>query len=228
MLELLSKLSFPNLFTDDITLASVLTRFVVAAVMSSVISVIYRKMNRCKDGNYLMMHTLILMAVGIAAAMMIIGNNLARAFGLVGAVSIIRFRSALKSCRDMAFVLLIIVIGMACGLGYVVLAITTTLFAGCLILLLWKMKIGQRGKQMRQFEIKIHHNGNKCSREKIESRLEITSPSWKFVGLKEDQHNRNFLYTFWVDDYRKVEELTHSLKKVNKKNGIGVDVCSLS
>jgi hypothetical protein len=49
---------------------------------------------------------------------MLIGDNLARSFGLVGAVSIIRFRVAVKPPMDMAFIFLIIVLGMACGLGF--------------------------------------------------------------------------------------------------------------
>jgi uncharacterized membrane protein YhiD involved in acid resistance len=48
---------------------------------------------------------------------MVIGNNLARAFGLVGAMSIIRFRTALKDSRDIAFVFFALAAGMAAGAG---------------------------------------------------------------------------------------------------------------
>lgn len=61
--------------------------------------------------------TLILMAVLIAMATQIIGDNVARAFSLVGALSIVRFRIAVPSSRDIAFVLASVVIGMAIGAG---------------------------------------------------------------------------------------------------------------
>ena len=46
------------------------------------------------------------------------GNNAARAFSLVGAVSVIRFRTPLEDTRDTAFVLFAVILGMASGVGY--------------------------------------------------------------------------------------------------------------
>lgn len=61
--------------------------------------------------------TLILMSVLIAMATQIIGDNIARAFSLVGALSIVRFRTAVAATRDVAFVLAAVVVGMAVGAG---------------------------------------------------------------------------------------------------------------
>jgi uncharacterized membrane protein YhiD involved in acid resistance len=61
--------------------------------------------------------TLILMSILIAMATQIIGDNVARAFSLVGALSIVRFRTAVPDSRDVAFVLASVVIGMAVGAG---------------------------------------------------------------------------------------------------------------
>ena len=157
-------MSFQNLFNYDLSIFSILIRFVSSAILSACIALIFNWMNQQKEGNYVMMHTLIFLAVAISGAMMIIGNNLARAFGLVGAVSIIRFRSAVKSARDMAYVLFIIVIGMACGLGYVLLAVVTTGFGAVLMVFLTQIGFGQRRAKNREFEIKITHFCNKCSR----------------------------------------------------------------
>ncbi len=59
--------------------------------------------------------TLVLMSVLIAMATQIIGDNIARAFSLVGALSIVRFRTAVSDSRDVAFVLASVVIGMSIG-----------------------------------------------------------------------------------------------------------------
>lgn len=61
--------------------------------------------------------TLILMSILIAMATQIIGDNIARAFSLVGALSIVRFRTAVPATRDVAFVLAAVVVGMAIGAG---------------------------------------------------------------------------------------------------------------
>jgi uncharacterized membrane protein YhiD involved in acid resistance len=67
--------------------------------------------------------TLVLLTVVIAVATMVIGSNLARAFGLVGALSIVRFRTVVEDTRDTAFVIFAVVIGMAIGAGYALLAV---------------------------------------------------------------------------------------------------------
>lgn len=66
--------------------------------------------------------TLVLLAVLIALVTMVIGNSVARAFGLVGALSIVRFRTVVEDTRDTAFVIFAVVVGMAAGAGYGLLA----------------------------------------------------------------------------------------------------------
>ena len=67
---------------------------------------------------------------------MAIGNNLARAFGLVGAMSIIRFRTAVKDTIDIVFIFFALAVGMAAGVGYHKIAIIGSLSVGAIILLL--------------------------------------------------------------------------------------------
>lgn len=64
---------------------------------------------------------------------MVIGNNLARAFGLVGAMSIIRFRTAIKETLDIVYIFFGLAIGMAAGVGYHRLAIIGSLFIGTIL-----------------------------------------------------------------------------------------------
>ena len=58
--------------------------------------------------------------------MLIIGSNIARAFSLVGALSIVRFRTAIKSPQDIGFIFLSIAIGMACGTRFYAVSIVGT------------------------------------------------------------------------------------------------------
>jgi len=64
-------------------------------------------------------HALLLMTVAASMVVIVIGDSLARAFGVVGLGSFIRFRSAIKDPRDVVFFFLAIGTGMACGLGAV-------------------------------------------------------------------------------------------------------------
>lgn len=75
-----------------------------------------------------------LIAAAGALVVVVIGDNVARAFGLVGLGSFIRFRSGISDPRDAAVMFVMIGIGMACGLGMSVMAIAGTAFVALLLI----------------------------------------------------------------------------------------------
>src|SRR5262245_59829919 len=77
---------------------------------------------RRRDDGITLPTTLVLLTVVIAVVTMVIGSSVARAFGLVGALSIVRFRTVVEDTRDTAFVTFAVVVGMAVGAGYSMLA----------------------------------------------------------------------------------------------------------
>ena len=66
----------------------------------------------------------------VSLVMLVVGSNIARAFSLVGALSIIRFRNAVKETRDVGFIFLSMAIGMATGTRFYTLAAIATLVIG--------------------------------------------------------------------------------------------------
>ncbi len=90
--------------------------------------------------------SLILLPMITALVIMIIGNNLARAFGLVGALSIIRFRTALKEPLDIVYVFFALAVGMAAGIGCYMMAFTGTLVIGCTLAALTRTRQAASGR----------------------------------------------------------------------------------
>ena len=87
----------------------------VAAILGLFISVVYKNTHRGLSYSQSFMVTIILVTVIVSMVMMVIGNNIARAFALVGALSIIRFRTVVKDTKDTAFVFMALAAGMAAG-----------------------------------------------------------------------------------------------------------------
>lgn len=83
----------------------------------------YISVGRRKDDAGTLPTTLVLLTVVIAIVTLVIGDSTARAFGLVGALSIVRFRTVVEDTRDTAFVIFAVVIGMAAGAGFALLAL---------------------------------------------------------------------------------------------------------
>ena len=87
--------------------------------------------------------TLVFVAITISLIMLIIGSNIARAFALVGAMSIIRFRNPVKDSRDVAFIFMAMAIGMATGTKFYLFAVIFTAFAVAAALLMHRFRFGE-------------------------------------------------------------------------------------
>lgn len=129
---------FQNIFATSITLGTVLQNLSVAVLCSLLIAVFYKYSYKGPGYSASFVHSLIALSMITAIVIMVIGNNLARAFGLVGAMSIIRFRTAVKDTIDIVFIFFALGIGMAAGVGLYSVAFGGTIFIGLILLALSK------------------------------------------------------------------------------------------
>jgi uncharacterized membrane protein YhiD involved in acid resistance len=113
----------------------------LSLVLSLAIATVYRITHRGTSYSQSYAHTLIIICMVISAIMIIVGSSIARAFSLVGAMSIIRFRNAIKETRDVGFIFLVMAIGMACGTRFYTLAAVATLALCTVILLLYRANL---------------------------------------------------------------------------------------
>jgi hypothetical protein len=90
--------------------------------------------------------TMVLLAILLGMVSMVIGSNIARAFALVGALSIVRFRTVVEDTRDTAFVIFAVVVGMAAGAGAYLVAAVGIPIVGLVawVLALWG-RSGEKG-----------------------------------------------------------------------------------
>jgi hypothetical protein len=108
----------------DVPLRLLIVRLLMALVLGCVVAGVYRLSRREGDSApAVLMTTLVLLAVLIAMVTQVIGNSVARAFSLVGALSIVRFRTVVEDTRDTAFVIFSVVVGMAVGAGFLSVAL---------------------------------------------------------------------------------------------------------
>jgi uncharacterized membrane protein YhiD involved in acid resistance len=96
----------------------ILARLAVATALGAVVAWVYRRARRDHDPASTFPPTLVLLAVLIAMVTQVIGDNVARAFSLVGALSIVRFRTVVRDTQDTAYLICAVVVGMAIGAGH--------------------------------------------------------------------------------------------------------------
>ena len=108
-----------------------LARLLLAFVLGCAIALLYRLTHRRgapEATNFVT--TLVMLAVLMAVVTQVIGDNTARAFSLVGALAIVRFRTVVEDTRDIAFVVFAVAVGMAVGAGYPAVAAGTLCVVG--------------------------------------------------------------------------------------------------
>jgi len=116
--------------------SEIIFNLVISFFLGFVISLIYKKTHKGLSYSQSFVLTNIFLAVIVSMVIMIIGNNLARAFALVGALSIIRFRTVVKDTKDTAFIFWSLAVGMAAGTSSYFLAVSGTLIISLIALIL--------------------------------------------------------------------------------------------
>ena len=101
----------------ELSAASALVRLAMALTFGCAVALIYR-WTRGSAADRRFVATLVLLTLLLSVTTIVIGDNVARAFSIVGALSIVRFRTVVEDTRDTAFVICAVALGLAVGAGY--------------------------------------------------------------------------------------------------------------
>lgn len=127
-----------TILTDGGTLTTeeIILHITVAAIISIAIYISYWYTHSGTTYSKKFNVTLVTLTILTATVMTVIGNNVALSLGMVGALSIVRFRTAIKDSRDTTYIFWSITIGICCGVGdYMVAAVgSAVVFVALLIL----------------------------------------------------------------------------------------------
>lgn len=122
--------------TSSFSMLDVTLWLTLSFILTSLIGLLYMKTHRWTSYTQSYVHTLVLMWMIITVIMLIVWSNIARAFSLVWALSIIRFRNAVKETRDVWFIFFAMAIGMAMWTKFYLLWIIATAVISVAILIM--------------------------------------------------------------------------------------------
>jgi hypothetical protein len=124
-----------------------LAKLIASAVIGMLVTVVHRQYRHERSANPALDQAQVLLCISGAIMMIIIGNSVARAFGIAGAASIIRFRTPVEDARDITILFILMGLGMAAGLGALAVAGLGTLFL-CAMIPLLNVFSSERPRQM--------------------------------------------------------------------------------
>ncbi len=125
-------------FNAQTVLLSLLLAFVLGQVLAWVYYITHSGLSYSRS----YVQSLILITVVVSMVMTVIGNNIITAFGLMGALAIVRFRNVIKDTRDIAFIFCALVVGMAAGSHRYLTAILGTVVLSLIVIYLFFTDFG--------------------------------------------------------------------------------------
>lgn len=138
----------------------IIINLTVAFALGMIISAVYKQTHKGLSYSQSYMLTIIFISIITAMVIMVIGNSLARAFALVGALSIIRFRTVVKDTKDTAYIFLALATGMAAGTSSYFLALTGVAFIMSVAVMLYFTNYGSLYKSEFILRFRAPVNGD--------------------------------------------------------------------
>ncbi|TDE31106.1 DUF4956 domain-containing protein [Nonomuraea mesophila] len=127
--------SFQDL-SGTFSVADIAIAMSLSFVLSAMIGWVYRATHRNVSYSQSYVQTLVILGMLISLIMLVVGSNIARAFALVGALSVVRFRNAIKETRDVGFIFLVMGVGMAVGTRFYLLAVVAAVAISLIIMIM--------------------------------------------------------------------------------------------
>lgn len=182
--------------SETLTFNGTIAIVISALVLGLCISLVYRFTHRGQPYSDSFTVTLIMLPTIIAMIILLVGSNVARAFSLAGAFSLIRFRSAPGDSKDIAYVFFTLAVGLACGMGAIGYAGLFTAVLCGVMLILRSLRFGHSEAAAMQLKIVLPENMD--YQDAFDTVLQEYTSSYRLVRVKTADFGSLFELTFDV------------------------------
>ena len=196
-----------NLIKDQATLSweQIAANILVSGILGFLIFISYMISHRGTIYSKKFNVSLVVLTVLTSMVMTVIGNNVALSLGMVGALSIVRFRTAIKDSRDTVYIFWTIIVGICCGVGDFIVAGIGSAFVFILFLILGAIKNNNR--------MLVIIRGSRTNEAQIQAVM------YKFFGAKAVLRVKNST----TESIEFIYEITAKLlSQAERKNNIGI------
>ncbi|MCA9989944.1 MAG: DUF4956 domain-containing protein [Anaerolineales bacterium] len=206
--------------TSEFSVAEVVLVILLSFGLSAFIGWIYQRTHRGTSYTQSFVFTLVLNGMVVALVMMIVGSNIARAFSLVGALSIIRFRNAVKETRDVGFIFFTMAIGMAVGTRFYLLAVIGTVIISLVILLM--TRFDWYARQMSNQILRIQLPSSEPFEGLFNQAFVRYTASSELIGVDSVQNGlvSELTYSVGMKRASQIEEFLDEIKRLNGNNRV--------
>lgn len=218
MNEIMTSLTNENPFIWNHTIFSSILQLSLALILMLFLSLIYKSLNSDREDSHIMMHAMVYIGVIMTGTIMLIASNPIVAIGLFGAISIVRFRTALRSPIDTSFIFLCVVVGISCGLGMFLHATILTLFTGGLMVVLNVFHFGKAKPSTLECDFTINISKDFFQPEIIEQLNILFKEEARLLEVKTKKKRVKLKYTRKLSSLDETKNIQDILEPIYKQD----------
>ncbi len=151
---------FNNIEVTPLTITSLLIVLITSTILGGILSLVYIYTHKRKVYDHSFSMTLFLLPLVISIIVLLISDNLARAFSLAGVFTLVRFRTAIADSRDITYILSTVGIALASAMGFIEVAIIITAFVSATLMVIHFLKLDKDSTSHAKLKIIIPENLN--------------------------------------------------------------------
>lgn len=221
--ESITRNQLENFFLNsnvDISLTNFVIAIIISAILAYIVKISYIKVSRSLNDKEHFSEIFIPLAIITTLVITVVKFSLALSLGLVGALSIVRFRAAIKEPEELVYLFFVIGIGLANGANQFMIAIISTFI---IILILYLRKIYNDKKDSNSLTesstniLQLQIDDKKIDSEKIVERIKKNLNYLNLKSFSSGLDTRQF--NFWFDvDQKKLNILINEIEKISSEN----------
>jgi uncharacterized membrane protein YhiD involved in acid resistance len=212
--QFMQSLDAASRFNQDFSIEATLLSLLLAFVLGQVLAWTYAWTHSGLSYSRSFTQSLVLMAIVVTLVMFIIGNSIVTAFGLLGALALIRFRNVLKDTRDTVFVFAALVVGMAVGTQRFQLAIIGTVVMVLVVIYMTKTSFGTLGRFDGYLTIRVDRQ--ESDRTDSSALLDRFCRAVKQISSRQsgEVEGAEYVYQIGLRDRSRTNELLEELRQL--------------
>lgn len=213
-----------EIFTFSLTVREAISNILVSFISGIFIAILYRVTYRGVSYSTNFANAIIMLTMITALVIMVIGNNLARAFGLVGAMSIIRFRTAVKDSQDIMFIFFALGIGLSAGVGLYAVTFSSTILIGLAIF--FTSRINSANPPQKEFLLQIYSSEENLENDPFQIPFIKYCDKYKIINVKaiEEEYGTQMEFSYYVKlkSENRGSTLVKELKNISGVNNVNL------
>lgn len=198
--------------TDELSFTVILLNFIGAVFVSFLVRSFYTRYSFSLTGKMHIGSVLPILTAVVFLVIVVVKSSLALSLGLVGALSIVRFRTPIKEPEELVYLFLAIAIGLGFGAGYVL--ITTVITLSILIIIYFLLS--NKNIHTSEYNLVINWTNQNVSYESILELVEKLSSSLKLLRLENSKDSNSSVFLIELAEETNLDLLIRQLKTVDK------------